>query len=107
MLWGHRNDVEGFRRGLEEFDRGLPGITDALGKDDMFVVTADHGNDPTTASTDHSREHVPLLVYGKSLRQGVNLGRRQTFADLGATIGEMFGVKTEAGTSFLAEISRK
>ena len=107
MLWGHRNDVEGFKSGLEEFDRGLPGIMDALGPADMLVVTADHGNDPTTPSTDHSREYVPLLVSGKGLRQGVNLGTRQTFADLGATVGEMLGVTTQAGTSFLGEISPK
>jgi phosphopentomutase len=106
MLWGHRNDVEGFRRGLEEFDRGLPRILDGLGPDNLLAITADHGNDPTTPSTDHSREHVPLLVYGKTLRQGVDLGLRKTFADLGATIGEMFGVRTETGTSFLSEISR-
>jgi phosphopentomutase len=105
MLWGHRNDVEGFSRGLEEFDRGLPRIMESLGADDALFVTADHGNDPTTPSTDHSREHVPLLVYGKGLRGGVDLGVRKTFADLGATIGEMFGVTTEAGTSFLADVA--
>jgi len=106
MLWGHRNDVDGFRRGLEEFDRALPRILERLGRDNLLAITADHGNDPTTPSTDHSREHVPLLVYGKDLRQGVDLGLRKTFADLGATIGEMFGVRTETGTSFLSEISR-
>ena len=105
MLWGHRNDVEGFNRGLEEFDRGLPRITECLGVDDALFVTADHGNDPTTPSTDHSREHVPLLVHGKGLKGGVNLGLRKTFADLGATIGEMFGVKAEAGASFLADVT--
>jgi phosphopentomutase len=105
MLWGHRNDVEGFRRGLEEFDRELVRIIEALGPDDLVAITADHGNDPTTASTDHSREYVPLLVYGKSLKQGVNLGVRKTFADLGATIGDMLGVEIEAGQSFLPEIS--
>jgi len=105
MLWGHRNDVEGFRRGLEEFDRGLPTIMAALGEADMLAVTADHGNDPTTPSTDHSREHVPLLVYGKSLRQGVSLGLRASFADLGATVGEMFGIAPAAGRSFLKEVS--
>ena len=105
MLWGHRNDVEGFRRGLEEFDAGLPLISDALGRDDLVVITADHGNDPTTPSTDHSREYVPLLAWGKNLRSGVDLGVRKTFADVGATVGEMFGVVTEAGTSFLHDIS--
>ncbi len=106
MLWGHRNDPEGFRRGLEEFDKALPRIMKPLGADDMLVITADHGNDPTTPSTDHSREYVPLLVYGKNLRHGVDLGVRSTFADLGATIGEVFDTPTEHGTSFLGEISR-
>jgi phosphopentomutase len=105
MLWGHRNDVAGFRQGLEEFDRSLPAIMEGLRQDDVLFITADHGNDPTTPSTDHSREHVPLLVYGPRLAPGVKLGRRGTFADLGATIGEMFGVKTEAGTSFLRDLS--
>jgi len=105
MLWGHRNDIEGFKGGLEEFDRRLPEIMAALGPRDVLIVTADHGNDPTTPSTDHSREHVPLLVYGKGLKQGINLGRRDTFADIGSTIGEMFGIALGAGTSFLKEIS--
>jgi phosphopentomutase len=105
MLWGHRNNPEGFRKGLEEFDRALPRIMAPLGADDVLVITADHGNDPTTPSTDHSREYVPLLVYGKSLRSGVDLGTRSTFADLGATIGEIFGTPTSHGKSFLKEIS--
>jgi phosphopentomutase len=106
MLWGHRNNPEGFRKGLEEFDQALPRIMEVLKADDMLVITADHGNDPTTPSTDHSREYVPLLVYGKSLKPGVDLGVRNTFADLGATIGEVFDTPTEHGTSFLGEISR-
>jgi phosphopentomutase len=106
MLWGHRNNTEGFRQGLEQFDKALPSIMEPLKGDDILVITADHGNDPTTPSTDHSREYVPLLVYGKNLWHGVDLGVRSTFADLGATIGEVFGVKTEHGTSFLGEISR-
>jgi len=106
MLWGHRNDVEGFRRGLEEFDRGLPAIMAALCPRDVLVLTADHGNDPTTPSTDHSREHVPLVVYGKGLRQGIDLGRRETFADLGATVAEMFGIALGAGASFLKDVGR-
>jgi len=104
MLWGHRNDTAGFRQGLEEFDRALPGIKEAIGEDGLLFITADHGNDPTTPSTDHSREYVPLLAWGKGLRQGVDLGTRKTFSDLGATIGEVFGIKTEAGTSFLGSI---
>ena len=106
MLWGHRNNTEGFRQGLEQFDKALPRIMEPLKPDDILVITADHGNDPTTPSTDHSREYVPLLVYGKNLWHGVDLGVRSTFADLGATIGEVFGVETEHGTSFLGEISR-
>jgi phosphopentomutase len=105
MLWGHRNNPEGFRESLEEFDRALPEIIEPLRHGDILVITADHGNDPTTPSTDHSREYVPLLVYGKNLKSGVDLGTRTTFADLGATIGEVFGVVTEYGTSFLREIS--
>lgn len=105
MLWGHRNNTDGFRQGLEEFDRALPNIMEPLGTHDILVITADHGNDPTTPSTDHSREYVPLLVYGKSLKSGIDLGIRATFADLGATIGEVFEVATEHGRSFLEEIS--
>jgi phosphopentomutase len=105
MLWGHRNNPEGFREGLEEFDASLPRIMEVLKADDILIITADHGNDPTTPSTDHSREYVPLLVYGKGLRSGVDLGVRSTFADLGATIGEVFDTPTEHGTSFLREIS--
>ncbi len=104
MLWGHRNDITGFKQGLEEFDRELPGIMETLAERDLLVITADHGNDPTTPSTDHSREYVPLLVWGKGLKQGVDLGTRKTFSDLGATIGEVFGIKTKAGTSFLDSI---
>jgi phosphopentomutase len=106
MLWGHRNNPEGFRRGLEEFDEALPGIMEPLGSDDILVITADHGNDPTTPSTDHSREYVPLLVYGKNLKNGIDLGVRESFADLGATIGDVFSISLEHGMSFLKEISR-
>ncbi|MBM3323921.1 phosphopentomutase, partial [candidate division WOR-3 bacterium] len=85
MDWGHRNDAAGFARGLEGFDARLPELVGRLRSEDILFITADHGNDPTTASTDHSREYVPLLVTGPSLRQGVNLGRRESFADLGQT----------------------
>lgn len=105
MLWGHRNDVEGFARGLEEFDERLEEILGRAERDDLVIVTADHGNDPTTASTDHSREYVPLLVAGRRVRGGVDLGTRETFADVGATLAELFGVPaTAAGRSFLREI---
>jgi len=88
MLWGHRNNPDGFYRDLQNFDRRLPEFLDQLGDGDLLVITADHGNDPTTPSTDHSREYVPILLYGPGLKQGVNLGIRETFADLGRTIAE-------------------
>jgi len=103
--YGHRNDVEGYARNLERFDARLAGLLPRLRDDDLLVVTADHGNDPTTPSTDHSREHVPLLVIGSRVRAGVDLGTRRTFADLGQTLAELFGVGRLAhGTSFLSEI---
>jgi len=106
MLWGHRNDPQRYARGLEEFDSALEWFLDLLGPDDLAVISADHGNDPTTPSTDHSREHVPLLAFGPGLRKGVNLGVRDSFADLGATVAERFGLKgTGQGRSFWAEIS--
>lgn len=106
MLFGHRNDVEGYARALMEFDRRVPEILDRLKEDDMLIITADHGCDPTTESTDHSREYVPLLVYGKKLKQNVNLGTRGTFADISATIAEFFGIKsTGNGTSFYNSIA--
>jgi phosphopentomutase len=105
-LYGHRNDVEGYARNLERFDVRLSELLLQLRPDDLLVVTADHGNDPTTPSTDHSREYVPLLVTGAHVRSGADLGTRQTFADLGQTLAEMFGVGRLAhGTSFLREIA--
>lgn len=102
-LWGHRNDVEGMARGLQEFDARVPELLDALGPDDLLLFTADHGNDPTTPSTDHSRERVPLLAYGPNFRQGVDLGTRDTFADVAATVAELFGAEKPAfGQSFLS-----
>lgn len=105
MLWGHRNDVRGYARGLEEMDRGLPPVLEALRPGDLLAFTADHGCDPTTTSTDHSREHVPLLVVSPG-REGVPLGTRESFADLGATVAEYFGVEAGAGTGFLGAIAR-
>ena len=104
MLWGHRNDVRGYARGLEEMDRGLGPVLDALRPGDLLALTADHGCDPTTPSTDHSREHVPLLVRSPG-REGVPLGTRATFADLGATVAGYFGVAAGSGTSFLEEVA--
>ncbi len=104
--YGHRNDVEGYARNLERFDARLARMLPRLRSDDLLVVTADHGNDPTTASTDHAREYVPLLVTGGHVRRGVDLGVRETFADLGQTLAELFGVGRLAhGTSFLREIT--
>jgi phosphopentomutase len=104
-LWGHRNDVRAFAQGLVEFDRWLGGFLEALLSDDTLFITADHGCDPTTPSTDHSREYVPVLAYGQTLRKGVDLGLRATFADLGATIAELMRVKgTGNGTGFAKEI---
>jgi phosphopentomutase len=104
--YGHRNDVGGYARNLEHFDRRLSAIVPRLREDDLLMVTADHGNDPTTPSTDHTREYVPLLVTGQQVRAGVDLGTRPTFADLGQTLAEVFGVAPLAnGTSFLQEIT--
>ena len=106
-LYGHRNDVAGYAANLERFDARLAAILPRLGTDDLLIVTADHGNDPTTPSTDHSREHVPVLLFGKGVRASVDLGVRPTFADLGQTVAEVFGVpKLDHGTSFLADIVR-
>jgi phosphopentomutase len=104
MLWGHRNDVEGYARGLEAFDRRLPELLGALGANDCLILTADHGCDPTTTSTDHSREYVPVLVYSRALQGGVDIGTRASMADMGQTIAENFGLKLPAGTSFLSQL---
>jgi phosphopentomutase len=105
--YGHRNDVEGYARNLERFDARLAALLPQLRDDDLLVITADHGNDPTTPSTDHAREYVPLLVTGARVRAGVDLGTRKTFADLGQTLAELFGVGRIAhGTSFLQEITK-
>jgi len=105
--FGHRNDVAGYAAHLEHVDHRLGEIVRRLGSDDILVVTADHGNDPTTPSTDHSREYVPLFVCGAAVRPGVNLGTRQTFADLGQTLAAWFEVAPlRHGTSFLADLLR-
>ena len=104
--YGHRNDVDGYARHLEQVDRRLSAIVPRLREDDLLMVTADHGNDPTTPSTDHSREFVPLLVVGRQVRAGVQLGTRRTFADLGQTLAEVFGVGPLAnGARFLRDIT--
>jgi phosphopentomutase len=107
QLYGHRNDVPGFAGALREFDAALPSLRRALREEDLLFITADHGNDPTTASSDHARENVPVLAVGLAVRAGSAIGRRATFADLGATVAEWFGLDFRgAGTSFLARIVR-
>ena len=105
MLFGHRNNPEAYARALEAFDSRLPRMMEAMKPGDVLFIVADHGNDPTTPSTDHSREYVPLLVYGERVRPGVNLGTRESFADLAATIAELLGIEPlPNGTSFAREI---
>jgi phosphopentomutase len=104
--FGHRNDVPGYAANLERFDARLARLIPQLRDDDLLVVTADHGNDPTTPSTDHAREYVPLLVTGAHVRAGLDLGTRRTFADLGQTLAELFGLGSMSnGTSFLRDIA--
>jgi phosphopentomutase len=105
MLYGHRNDVDGYARALEEVDAWLPSLEAKMDDGDLAILTADHGCDPTTPSTDHSREYVPVLTYGKQARGGVALGVRGSLSDLGQTVAENFGTKIEKGESFLAQIS--
>lgn len=101
--WGHRNDIQGFYDGLRELDVELPKLVELLRDDDIMILTADHGNDPTTDSTDHSRECVPILTVGPAVR-AVNLGLRETFADIGATIADYFELEPGVGRSFLKDI---
>jgi phosphopentomutase len=104
-VYGHRNDVAGYAANLERFDQRLQALLPSLRADDLLVITADHGNDPTTPSTDHSREHVPVFVTGERVREGTDIGVRRTFADLGQTLAEAFAVdRLPNGTSFLTEI---
>ncbi|MCU1334787.1 MAG: phosphopentomutase [Bryobacterales bacterium] len=105
QLYGHRNDVEGYARALEAVDDWIPSLEARLGPDDLLILTADHGCDPTTASTDHSREFVPVLAYGKRVRAGVDLGTRRTLSDIGQTVAENFGTEIVTGESFLSQIS--
>ncbi len=104
MLYGHRRDTEGYARALEHFDTRLPEIMEAMKPGDLMMITADHGNDPTQPGSDHTREYVPLLVYGPQAAEGVDLGTRGSLADIGATIAENFRLKLPAGKSFLSEI---
>jgi phosphopentomutase len=101
MKYGHRNDVEGYASALRQADCGLAEILDSLCDNDLIIITADHGCDPTTGSTDHSREYVPVLVYGKSIKSGVSLGIRDSFCDIGATVADLLGINGfKCGVSF-------
>ena len=106
MVFGHRNNIAGYAQALTEFDAWLGGFAERMGKDDICIITADHGCDPATPSTDHSREHTPMLIFGKSIREGVDLGTRASFADIGATILESFGITDGgvAGESFYSAV---
>jgi phosphopentomutase len=108
MIWGHRNDVEGYARGLEAVDRRIPELLGAMVEGDLLIVTADHGCDPTTPSTDHSREYVPLIAKIKGAEMGAPLGIRGTFADVGQTVADFYGLTgvCKNGTSFLGEVRR-
>jgi phosphopentomutase len=105
MLYGHRRDTEGYAKALEHFDARLPEIEAAMREDDLMMITADHGNDPTFPGSDHTREYAPLLVFGKSARPGVNLGTRNSLSDIGQTIAANFNLRLSAGQSFLTDIS--
>lgn len=105
MMFGHRNDYDGYYKAIKEFDVRLPEILEKMGEEDLLLITADHGCDPTTASTDHSREYIPLLVYGKKVKPGSTVGIRETFSDIGKTILEYLDIpNTLYGESFLKEI---
>jgi phosphopentomutase len=104
-VYGHRNDVAGYAANLERIDARLGRLVAAIAPNDLLVVTADHGNDPSTPSTDHSREYVPVMLAGWKVRTGVDIGTRRTFSDLGQTLADNFGVPALAhGTSFLDQI---
>ena len=108
MLYGHRNNVEGYAKALEYFDSKLPEIMENMKQEDILIITADHGNDPATPSTDHSREYVPILVYGKNLKQNINLGTRKTYADIASTILDICDLEQlKYGESFKEEIIKK
>src|SRR5262249_46235834 len=106
MLYGHRRDTEGYAKALEHFDMRLPEIESAMRADDVMMITADHGNDPTFHGSDHTREYAPLLVYGKNALPGVNLGTRDSLADIGQTIAHNFGLRLSEGKSFLDRIHK-
>ncbi|CEN83853.1 phosphopentomutase [Paraclostridium sordellii] len=105
--YGHRRDVEGYKKALEEFDARIPEIIDNMKDDDILIINADHGNDPTYKGTDHTREYIPVLVYGKNINKGYNLGTRKSFADIGATVADILNVELpKHGESFKSEIMK-
>ena len=104
MLYGHRRDVEGYARALEHFDSRLPELLESMRDDDLLILTADHGNDPTKEGSDHTREYVPLIVFGRNAKSGINLGTRTSLSDIGQTIANNFGLRLENGESFLSQI---
>ncbi len=106
MVYGHRNDVEGYARAMSAFDKRLGELLPLLKEDDLLIITADHGCDPATPSTDHSREYTPMLAYGEKIKKNINLGTRDSFADIGSTVLEWFGLSSDGiyGQSFLKEI---
>jgi len=106
MLWGHRNDAVGYARGLEEFDRRLPDLRARMERGDCLIITADHGCDPTTPGTDHTREYVPILICGSRVGSGICLGTRETLADMGQTIADNFALRLPNGRSFLGDLRR-
>ena len=105
MLYGHRNNIEGYAKALEYFDSKLPIILENMKDTDVLIITADHGNDPSTPSTDHSREYIPILIYGKHVKENVNIGIRETYADIGETILDILGMHLlDEGESFKSKI---
>ena len=105
MLYGHRCDVDGFARALERFDEWLGDFLSQLAADDLLLITADHGCDPTTPGTDHTREYVPLLAWHPSMQTGLSLGERRTFADVAATLSENYSITMDVGDSFLSALT--
>ena len=107
MIYGHRNDVDGYANAASEFDKQLGQMMDKLREDDIVIITADHGCDPSTESTDHSREYVPMIIFGDKIKSGVDLKTRNTFADIGKTIADIFGIDSQIpGTSFYIEVRK-
>ena len=107
MIYGHRNDVDGYAKAFADFDKQLGEMLPRLREDDMVIIAADHGCDPSTPSTDHSREYVPMLIFGDKIKAGVDLKTRKTFADIGKTIADIFEIESEIpGESFYEKVNK-